>query len=109
MGRTTDDIDGLPGEGQQIVELFECIDNISTARGMEISAERTELMTNTKEGINTEIKVNAQRPEKSESDVQESIFMSLGFRFLLMVSWTRRRGRPHRSVTRRQLRVENLL
>ena len=29
-----------------------------------------------------------------ESDVQESIFMSLSFRFLLMVSLNRRRGRP---------------
>ena len=29
-----------------------------------------------------------------ESDVQESIFMSLIFRFLLMVSLNRRRGRP---------------
>ena len=29
-----------------------------------------------------------------KSDVQESIFMSLSFRFLLMVSLNRRRGRP---------------
>ena len=35
----------------------------STAYGMEISAEKTKLMTNNTSGINTEIKVNGQRLE----------------------------------------------
>ena len=35
----------------------------STAYSMEISAEKTKLMTNNTSGINTEIKVNAQRLE----------------------------------------------
>ena len=39
-----DDIDGL--------------DKASTAYGMEISAEKTKLMTNNTSGINTEIKLN---------------------------------------------------
>ena len=33
----------------------------STAYGMEISAEKTKLMTNNTSGINTEIKVNGQK------------------------------------------------
>ena len=35
----------------------------STANGMEISAEKTKLMTNNTSGINTEIKVNGQKLE----------------------------------------------
>ena len=35
----------------------------STAYGMEISAEKTELMTNNTSGIDTEIKVNGQKLE----------------------------------------------
>ena len=36
------------------------LDKASTAYGMEISAEKTKLMTNNTSGINTEIKVNGQ-------------------------------------------------
>ena len=39
------------------------LDKASTAYGMEISAERTKLMTNNTSGINTEIKINGQRLE----------------------------------------------
>ena len=42
--------------------LVERLDKAFTAYGMEISAEKTKLMTNTS-GINTEIKVNGQRLE----------------------------------------------
>ena len=38
-------------------------DKASTAYGMEISAEKTELMTNNTCDINTEIKVNGQKLE----------------------------------------------
>ena len=41
---------------------MERLDKASTAYGMEISAEKTKLMTNTS-GINTEIKVNEQKLE----------------------------------------------
>ena len=38
-----------------------CIrDRASTAYGMEISAEKTKLMTNDTNGINTEIKINGE-------------------------------------------------
>ena len=53
-----DDIDGLAGEEEELVKLVERLDKASTAYGMEISAEKTKLMTDNTSGINTEIKVN---------------------------------------------------
>ena len=50
-----DDIDGLAGEEEERVKLVERPDKASTAYGMEISAEKTKLMTNNTSGINTEI------------------------------------------------------
>ena len=56
-----DDIDGLAGEEEELANLVERLDKASTAYGMEISAEKTKLMTNSTSGINTEIKVNGQK------------------------------------------------
>ena len=62
-GRTTtnlrfaDGIDGLAGE-EELAKLVERLDEASTSYGMEISAEKTKLMTNNTSGINTEIKIN---------------------------------------------------
>ena len=42
-------------------------DKASTAYGMEISAEKTKLMTNNTSGINIEIKVDGQKLEKVTS------------------------------------------
>ena len=53
-----DDIDGLAGEEEELANLAERLDQASTAYGMEISAEKTKLMTNNTGGIYTEIKVN---------------------------------------------------
>ena len=58
-----DDIDGLAGEKEDLGNLVERFDKASTAYGMEISAEKTRLMTNNTGGINTEIKVNGQKLE----------------------------------------------
>ena len=44
--RFADDIDGLAGEEEELVNLVERLDKASTAYGMEISAEKTKLMTN---------------------------------------------------------------
>ena len=43
--RFTDDIDGLAGEEEEMANLLEHLDKASTAYGMEISAEKTKLMT----------------------------------------------------------------
>ena len=52
-----DDIDGLAGEEEEPANLVERLDKASTAYGMEVSAEKTKLMSNNTSGINTEIKV----------------------------------------------------
>ena len=59
--RLADDIDGLAGEEVEMAYLVECLDKASTVYGIEISAEKTKLMTNNTHGINTEIKVNGQK------------------------------------------------
>ena len=61
--RFADDIDGLAGEEEELTNLVERLDIASTAYGMEISAEKTKLMTNNTTGISTEIQVNRQKIE----------------------------------------------
>ena len=58
-----DEIDGLAGEEEELARLVECLDKTSTAYSMEISAEKTNLMTNNTSGINTEINVKGQKLE----------------------------------------------
>ena len=53
----------MAGEEEEPANLVERLDKASTAYGMEISAEKTKLMTNNTSCINTEIKVNGQRLE----------------------------------------------
>ena len=50
--RFADDIDGLAGEEEELANLAERLHKASTAYGMEISAEKTKLMTNNTSGIN---------------------------------------------------------
>ena len=61
-----DDTDGLAGE-EELASLVEHLDKASTDYGMEISAEKTKLMTNNTSGINTEMKVNGQKLETATS------------------------------------------
>ena len=70
--RFVDDIDGLAGDEQELVNLVELLEKTSTLYGMEISAEKIKLMTNNTQGISTEVKVNGQRLETVTS------FMYLG-------------------------------
>ena len=58
-----DDIDGLAREEEELAKLVECLGKSSTAFGIEISAEKTKLMTNNTSGINAEIKINGQKLE----------------------------------------------
>ena len=53
----------LSGDEEELANLAERLDKASTAYGMEISAEKINLMTNNTSGINTEIKVNGQKLE----------------------------------------------
>ncbi|KAI0218585.1 hypothetical protein LSAT2_029705 [Lamellibrachia satsuma] len=61
--RFADDIDGLAGDEQELVNLVERLEKTSTSYDMEISAEKTKLMTNNTQGISTEVIVNGQRLE----------------------------------------------
>ena len=61
--RFADDIDGLAGEEEELAKLVQRLNKASAAYSMEISAEKTKLMTNNSSGINTEIKVNGQKLE----------------------------------------------
>ena len=54
--RFADDIDGSGGEEEELSKLVELLDKASTACGVEISAEKTKLMTKNTSGINAEIK-----------------------------------------------------
>ena len=54
--RFVDDIDGLAGEEEKLAILVERLNKASTAYSMEISAEKTRLMTNNTSGINTQSK-----------------------------------------------------
>ena len=49
--------------GEELANLVEHLDKVSTAYGMEIGAKKTKLMTNNASGIYTEIKVNGQKLE----------------------------------------------
>ena len=53
----------MSGEEGELANLVHRLDKASTAYSMEISAEKTKLMTNNTSGINTEIKVNGQKLE----------------------------------------------
>ena len=61
--RFADDIDALAEEEQELEALAESLDKICTRYKMEISAEKTKLMTNSANGIQREIKVKGQKIE----------------------------------------------
>ena len=63
--RFADDIDGLAGEEEELAKLVERLDKASTTYGMEISAEKTKLMTNNTSGIEKEITINGQSQTSS--------------------------------------------
>ena len=59
--RFADDIDALAEEEQGLEALVENLDKTCTWHKMEISAEKTKLMTNSANGIQREIKVKGQK------------------------------------------------
>ena len=52
------DIDGLAGKEEEQASL---VDKTSAAFGMEISAEKTKLMTNNANGISIDIRINGEK------------------------------------------------
>ena len=59
--RFADDIDGLTREEEDLAKLVQRLDKAFAAYGMEISAEKTKLMTNNTSFMNTKIKLNGQK------------------------------------------------
>ena len=53
----------MAGQEEDLAKLVECLDKASTAYGMEVTAEKTKLVTNNTSGIKTEIKSNGQKLE----------------------------------------------
>ena len=61
--RFADDIDGLAGQEQVMVKLVNHFEEASTAYGMQISAEKTQLMTNNTNGTSTDITIDNKKLE----------------------------------------------
>ena len=59
--RFADDIDGLAGKEEELASLVDRLDKTSAAFGMEISAEKTKLMTNNANGISIDIRINGEK------------------------------------------------
>ena len=65
--RFADDIDGLAGQEQELAKLVNHLEEASTAYGMQISAEKAQLMTNNTNGISTDITIDNKKLETVHS------------------------------------------
>ena len=65
--RFADDIDDLPGKEEELASLVDRLDKTSAAFGMEISAEKTKLMTNNANGISIDIKIKGKKLDEVDS------------------------------------------
>ena len=65
--RFADDIDAIAGKEEELVKLVNYLDTASTTYGMEISAEKTKLMTNNTKGISLDIRIGGQKLETVQS------------------------------------------
>ena len=67
--RCADGIGGLAREEEELAKLVERLDKASTAYGMEISAEKTKLMTNIERTpvASTHIKLNGQKLQTAKN------------------------------------------
>ena len=61
------DIDGIAGQEQELVKLVNHLEEASTAYDMQISAEKTQLMTNNTNGISTDITIDNKKLETIDS------------------------------------------
>ena len=65
--RFADDIDSLAGQEQKLVKLVNHLEVTSTAYGMQISVEKTQMMTNNTNGISTDITIDNMKLETVRS------------------------------------------
>ena len=59
--RFADDIDGLKGKEKELAALVDHLDKTFSAFSMEISAEKSKMMTNNIDGISIDIRVNGRK------------------------------------------------
>ena len=59
--RFADDIDGLAGNEEKLASLVDRLDNTSAAFGVEISKEKTKLMTNNTNSISIDIRITGEK------------------------------------------------
>ena len=64
--RFAEDIDGLARQEQELVKLVNHLEEASTAYGMQISAEKNQLMTNNTNGISTDITIDKTKQNKQK-------------------------------------------
>ena len=65
--RFADDIDGLADSEVELANLLERLDKTSTVYSIQISAEKTKLMTNNTNGISSNTRVNGEKLETVQS------------------------------------------
>ena len=65
--RFADDIDALAWKEDELVKLINHLDTTSTKYGMEISAEKTKLMTSNTKGISLDVRIGGQKLETVQS------------------------------------------
>ena len=63
----TDGIDGLAGKEEELFSLMDRLGKISATLSMEISAEKTKLMTDNANGISIDIRSNGEKLYKVDS------------------------------------------
>ena len=62
--RFAEAIDGLFGQERELVKLVNHLEKASTAYGIQISAEKTQLMTNNTNGVSTGITIDQKKKKK---------------------------------------------
>ena len=65
--RFADDVDGLAGQEQELVKLVNHFEKASTAYGMLINSEKTQLMTNNANDISNDITIDSKKVETVRS------------------------------------------
>ena len=65
--RFADDIDALAGKEDELVKLINRLNTTATKYGMEISAEKTKLMTHNTKGISLDVRIGGQKLETVQS------------------------------------------
>ena len=65
--RFDDDIDALAWKEDELVKLINHLDTTSTKYGMEISVEKTKLMTSNTKGISSDVRIGGQKLETVQS------------------------------------------